>query len=84
VTRSDPDRPDDRYVVESGSSVYMCGHGSYQVRVAGSYRTLVHLTTGPLEAWKLQNLLNDRAHDDPPWPYPPSTGDQPTTGDATR
>lgn len=60
----------DRYAVEHGSSIYMCGHGSYQVRRAGSWLTLVDLTAGPLQAWRLQNLLNGRSRDDPPWPDP--------------
>lgn len=55
-----PDEPGDRYVVESGPSVYMCGHGGYRVRAAGSWRTLLTLTAGPLDVARLRDLLNDR------------------------
>lgn len=55
-----PEGPDDRYVVESGPSLYMCGHGGYRVRERGSYRTLLSLTAGPLDVARLRDLLNDR------------------------
>lgn len=55
-----PERPNDRYVVEAGPSLYMCGHGDYRVRAAGSWRTLLSLTANPLDVARLRDLLNDR------------------------
>lgn len=62
-----PERPDDRYVVEAGPSLYMCGHGGWRVRAVGSWRTLLTLTANPLDVARLRDLLNDRAT--------PGTGD---------
>src|SRR5688500_12186949 len=36
----------------------MCGHGGWNVQRAGSYRTLAHITAGPIEALRLEALLN--------------------------
>lgn len=58
VHRRAPDG--DEYRVEAGASVYMCGHGGWSVRRRGSYRTLVTLTCGPLDAARLADLLNGR------------------------
>lgn len=51
---------DDRWTVESGSSVYMCGHGSWYVRERGRPGIVVSLTANVLDASRLRDLLNGR------------------------
>lgn len=48
----------DRFAVEPNSTLYMCGHGGWDVRRVGSYRSLAHVTAGPVEAKRLEALLN--------------------------
>lgn len=52
--------PPDRFTVRSGSSVYMCGHGSYDVRQVGRPGIVVDITADPIQAHRLENLLNGR------------------------
>lgn len=49
---------DRRFKVEPDSTLYMCGHGGWNVCRVGSQRTLAHITAGPIEALRLEALLN--------------------------
>jgi hypothetical protein len=63
-----PESPADRWTVRSGPSIFMCGHGSWRLQPAGSYRVTATFTAGALDAARLRALVNGRDPRDPPTP----------------
>lgn len=49
---------DKRFKVEPDSTLYMCGHGGWTVRRVDSSFTLLSVVAGPVEAERLESLLN--------------------------